>query len=233
MSGVASAGFLAGHAAGPLQQVLVVNPNTNPVVTRRVRAAAAGFESPALRMEVVNPPQGPHSIETAVERELAERETLALIGSRAATGYDAYVLACFDDLALAGARALVSVPVVGPCEAALAAAHALSPRFAVVTTFDAAVPGIRALMQRHGAGPLATVRAAGIGVAEAASAGEEAMRRLIDTARAAVAEDGAEAILLASGGLTGLGPTLSVALGLPVVDGVAAAIAAAVQRVGR
>jgi allantoin racemase len=48
-----------------------------------------------------------------------------------------------------------------------------------------------------------------------------------------VAEDGAEAILLASGGLTGLGPTLSVALGLPVVDGVAAAIAAAVQRVGR
>jgi allantoin racemase len=233
MSGVASAGFLAGHAAGPLQQVLVVNPNTNPVVTRRVRAAAAGFESPALRMEVVNPPQGPHSIETAVERELAERETLALIGSRAATGYDAYVLACFDDLALAGARALVSVPVVGTCEAALAAAHALSPRFAVVTTFDAAVPGIRALMQRHGAGPLATVRAAGIGVAEAASAGEEAMRRLIDTARAAVAEDGAEAILLASGGLTGLGPTLSVALGLPVVDGVAAAIAAAVQRVGR
>lgn len=233
MSGVASAGFLAGHAAGSLQQVLVVNPNTNPVVTRRVRAAAAGFESPALRMEVVNPPQGPHSIETAVEREQAERETLALIGSRAATGYDAYVLACFDDLALAGARALVSVPVVGTCEAALAAAHALSPRFAVVTTFDAAVPGIRALMQRHGAGPLATVRAAGIGVAEAASAGEEAMRRLIDTARAAVAEDGAEAILLASGGLTGLGPTLSVALGLPVVDGVAAAIAAAVQRVGR
>lgn len=233
MSRVASAGFLAGHAAGSLQQVLVVNPNTNPVVTRRVRAAAAGFESPALRMEVVNPPQGPHSIETAVEREQAERETLALIGSRAATGYDAYVLACFDDLALAGARALVSVPVVGTCEAALAAAHALSPRFAVVTTFDAAVPGIRALMQRHGAGPLATVRAAGIGVAEAASAGEEAMRRLIDTARAAVAEDGAEAILLASGGLTGLGPTLSVALGLPVVDGVAAAIAAAVQRVGR
>ena len=231
MSRVASAGFLAGHAAGPLQQVLVVNPNTNPVVTRRVRAAAAGFESPALRMEVVNPPQGPHSIETAVERELAERETLALIGSRAATGYDAYVLACFDDLALAGARALVSVPVVGTCEAALAAAHALSPRFAVVTTFDAAVPGIRALMQRHGAGPLATVRAAGIGVAEAASAGEEAMRRLIDTARAAVAEDGAEAILLASGGLTGLGPTLSVALGLQVVDGVTAAIGAAVRQV--
>lgn len=233
MSGVASAGFLAGHAAGPLQQVLVVNPNTNPVVTRRVRAAAAGFESPALRMEVVNPPQGPHSIETAVEREQAERETLALIGSRAATGYDAYVLACFDDLALAGARALVPVPVVGTCEAALAAARALSPRFAVVTTFDAAVPGIRALMQRHGAGPLATVRAAGIGVAEAASAGEEAMHRLVATARAAVAEDGAEVILLASGGLTGLGPTLSVAVGLPVVDGVAAAIAAAVQRVGR
>ena len=40
-------------------------------------------------------------------------------------------------------------------------------------------------------------------------------------------------ILLASGGLTGLGPMLSAALGLPVVDGVAAAISAAVGRVGR
>jgi len=231
MNGVASAGFLAGRVTERLHQVLVINPNTNPVVTRRVRAAAASFESPSLRVEVVNPLQGPHSIETAAERDEAEREALALIARRAAAGYDAYVLACFDDLALAGARALVPVPVVGTCAAALAAARALSPRFAVVTTFDAAVPGIRALMQRHGAGPLATVRAAGIGVAEAASAGEDALRRLVATARAAVAEDGAEAILLASGGLTGLGPTLSVALGRPVVDGVVAAIDAAVRQV--
>ncbi len=218
---------------GPLRRVLVVNPNTNPAVTQRVRAAAADFESPSLRVDVVNPQHGPFSIETAAEREQAEREAIALITQRAPQGHDAYVLACFDDLALQAVRALVKVPVVGTCEAAMAAAQALSPRFAIVTTFDAAVPGIQVLMQRYGAGPLATVRAAGIGVAAAASGEAEAVRRLLACARAAVVEDGAEVILLASGGLTGLGPMLSAALGLPVVDGVAAAIGAAVARVGR
>lgn len=217
----------------PVRQVLVVNPNTNPAVTRKVRAAAAEFESASLRVDVVNPLRGPFSIETAAEREQAEREAVALIGQRAFSGYDAYVLACFDDLALEAARGLVNVPVVGTCESGLAAAHALSPRYAVVTTFDAALPGIRLLMQRYGASAQATARAAGIGVAAAAAADAEddAMRRIIDCARAAASEDGAEVILLASGGLTGLGPALSKALSLPVVDGVAAAIGAAVERV--
>ena len=107
-------------------------------------------------------------------------------------------------------------------------ARAVSPRFAIVTTFEGAVPGIRELMARHDAGPWATVRAAGVGVAAAAGATEETMQRIVHCARQAVSEDGAEAILLASGGLTGLAPSLSLALGRPVIDGVGAAINAAV-----
>jgi allantoin racemase len=215
-------------AAAPRQRVLVINPNTNPAVTQRVRAAAAGFESATLGVEVVNPARGPFSIETAADRTEAESEALALIAQAAHQRYAAYVLACFDDLALEAARARVDVPVIGTCEAGIAAARASSPRFAIITTFDAAVPGIRLLMQRHGAGPQATVRAAGIGVAAAADAAQDTMRRIVACARAAIDEDGAQVLLLASGGLTGLGPALAAAVGHPVVDGVAAAIGAAV-----
>lgn len=221
-------GSSAARIAAAGRQVLVVNPNTNPAVTQRVRAVAAGFEFQGLRLEVTNPVRGPFSIETAAHRVEAERETVALISERAARGYDAYVLACFDDFALDALRAMLCVPVVGTCEAGMAAARAVSPRFAIVTTFEGAVPGIRELMVRHRAGPWATVRAAGVGVAAAAGASEETMQRIVHCARQAVGEDGAEAILLASGGLTGLAPALALALGRPVIDGVGAAINAAV-----
>jgi allantoin racemase len=215
----------------PPRRILVINPNTNPAVTERVRAAAARLATADVRIDVVNPAQGPFSIEGPAERDEAERHVLALIRERRAERHDAYVLACFDDLALDEARALVSVPVVGTCESGIAAARAVSPRFAIVTTVHAAVPGIRELMRRFDAGDQASVRAAGIGVAEAADADADARRRIAQAVREAVVEDGAQAILLASGGLTGQADAVAREAGLPVIDGVVAAIERAVALV--
>jgi allantoin racemase len=227
----AAAGGPARHAAASAlpRRVLVVNPNTNPAVTALVAQACSPFSNADLRFDVVNPPQGPFSIENAAQREEAERQVLALVAQRRATErHDAYVTACFDDLALQALRARMPEPVIGTCEAGIAAARTLTPRFVIVTTVADAVPGIAVLMQRYGAGDLATVRAAGLGVAEAAAAGTQSLDRLVHTVRAAAREDGARAVLLASGGLTGRAETLSRATGLPVVDGVSAAIARAV-----
>ena len=226
----AAGGAVRPAAASALpRRVLVVNPNTNPAVTALVAQACSPFAHADLRFDVVNPPQGPFSIENAAQREEAERQVLALVAQRRATEHhDAYVTACFDDLALQALRARMPEPVVGTCEAGIAAARTLTPRFVIVTTVADAVPGIAVLMQRYGAGELATVRAAGLGVAEAAAAGTQSLDRLVHTVRAAAREDGARAVLLASGGLTGRAETLSRATGLPVVDGVSAAIARAV-----
>jgi len=221
----------SGPHDGAPRRILVINPNTNPAVTQRVRAAAAHLASPQVVLDVVNPETGPFSIESPPEREQAERRVIELIRDSLPMRYDAYVLACFDDIALEAARALVSVPVVGTCEAGIAATRAISPRFAIVTTVDAAVPGIRELMRRYGAGDAASVRAAGIGVAAAASATDETRQRIAQTVRAAIAEDGVQAILLASGGLTGQAEDVARESGLPVVDGVAAAIERAVSLV--
>jgi allantoin racemase len=95
---------------------LVINPNTNPLVTQRVRAMADRFESPGVTLEVINPAAGPFSIESELDKRQAEAEVLKLIGASAHLGYDAYVMACFDDLALQAARQVVAVPVIGCCQ---------------------------------------------------------------------------------------------------------------------
>lgn len=207
-----------------MRRILVINPNTNPAVTQRVRQMTGQHADPDISFEVVNPTQGPFSIESASDRQQAEGHVLDLIRARARVGYDAYVMACFDDLALQEARSLVDVPVVGTCEAGIRATRAVTPCFMILTTVHEAVPGIRALMSLYNAGSLASVRAAGIGVAAAASAQLSSREQLVNTARQAIREDGARAVLLASGGLTGQAPELSSALGVPVIDGVEQAL---------
>jgi allantoin racemase len=215
--------------AATQQRILVINPNSNPLVSQRVRLASAAFQTPELTLEVVNPSDGPLSIENDVQRAEAEGHVLRLVRERLDRRYDAYVLACFDDIALEAVGKLVSVPVIGTCEAGISAARATSPRFAVVTTVHSAIPGIHELLRRYGAGNDCVVRAAGVGVAAAASAQADTLERIAATVEAALREDGAQAILLASGGLTGYADSISARFGVPVLDGVACAIALAVQ----
>ena len=211
------------------RRILVVNPNTNPLVTSRVRAMADRCESAGVTFEVINPAAGPFSIESESDKRQAEVEVLNLIGSKAYLDYDAYVLACFDDLALQAVRQMVAVPVVGCCQAGIEAARAVSPALAIVTTVDAAVPGIDRMMKRYGAGDLASVRAAGIGVDDAARAQPQAQARLQQAIAQAIAQDGAQVILLASGGLTGQADRIGAQAGVPVIDAVEAALRQAVR----
>jgi allantoin racemase len=221
----------------PARRLLVINPNTNPAVTAAIRDAAAAVVSSTTSVTVVNPNTGPFSIETAEHRALAAPQVVSLVGQNRAHRYDAYVLGCFDDIGLFEARALAGVPVVGTCEAGIAAARTMARRFAIITTVHAAVPGIHDLLARYGAADICTVRAAGIGVADAAGNGEAAERRILAAIDQAIHEDGAEAILLGSGGLAGKAPLLRPQVPIPVIDGIQAAVTMAeglaAQRVGR
>jgi allantoin racemase len=215
--------------AGAPRRVLVINPNTNPLVTARVMAVCERYAGPSLQFEVTNPSSGPFSIESDADKEEAEAQVLRLMSERAAEQHDAYVLACFDDLGLNAARQMLSGPVIGCCEAGIAAARTVSPALAIVTTVTAALPGIRSMMRRYGAGAQATVRAAGVGVDEAARAQPDVRARLLRAMEDAVRVDGAKVILLASGGLTGQAKALGRDAGVPVIDAVEAALCLAGQ----
>ena len=81
------------------------------------------------------------------------------------------------------------------------------------------------------------MRAAGIGVADAAGDGEAAEKWVLAAIAEAIGADGAEAILLGSGGLAGKAPHLRSKVPVPVTDGIQAAVTMAeglaAQRVGR
>ncbi|MDD9745112.1 MAG: aspartate/glutamate racemase family protein [Marinovum algicola] len=205
-----------------LRRILVVNPNGNPEVTRLVSDAATGVLDRATSARVLHPEGSPRSIETRADRAVAEPLAIDLLSRH--PGYDAYVMACFDDIAVSGGRRFLEAPIVCAAEAAISVARLFAPRIAIVTTVDTMVPGIRALVAALGAGDICTVRAAGIGVASAAAGGAEISRKLDATIQDARNFDGAGAIILGSGGLTGRARALSARHGIPVIDSIEAAL---------
>lgn len=205
------------------RRLLVVNPNGNAEVTRLVAATARETLSPMTAATVLNPAASPLSIETHGDRLIAEPLAIDILAAN--PGFDAYVMACFDDIAIEGARRFLGAPIVCAAEAAISTARLFAPRFTIVTTVESMVPGIKVLVKSLGAEEICTVRAAGVGVASAASGGADIDRRLDDCIRDARNFDGAGAIVLGSGGLVGRAAKLTERHGLPVIDSIVAALA--------
>ncbi|EJF69765.1 Asp/Glu racemase [Pseudomonas sp. Ag1] len=205
------------------RRILVINPNSNPAVSEGIRLAGATVTMADTELVVVNPSRGPLSIESPEQREQAIAPLLDLAQRYRGDDFDAYVLACYDDIALTDLRHLLGKPVVGAFEASIAAARSVTSRFCIVTTVDSALPTINGLLREYGAQDSGQVMAAGIGVAEAAGGGASAEIKLIKTIAAAI-EQGAEAIVLGSGGLIGRAPALANVFNTPVIDSVLSAI---------
>jgi allantoin racemase len=100
----------------------------------------------------------------------------------------------------------------------------LAQRFTVVTTLERSRVLIDNLVQRYGMGGRAKVRASDIAVLELEDAASGAIGKLRAEIDRALTEDGAEAIVLGCAGMTDLARELQQIYGVPVIDGVAAAV---------
>lgn len=204
------------------RRLLVINPNSNEGVTRRIAEQALAGLPEATRVEVINPETGPFSIETPADRKCAVPIVLDLIRGR--LGYDGYVLACFDDLAVEEARSIVDAPVVSMAQAAIEAAAGTGERYTVVTTVSDQVPAIESLLAKYDAAGLGTVRACRIGVAEAAARTARAETLLDGQVRAAIEKDGAGLIVLGSGAYAGRAADFGAKYGIHFIEGLPVAI---------
>jgi allantoin racemase len=206
-------------------RLLIVNPNSNPAVTALIKASVLKVLSASCQADVIHIPDSPFAIESRQDRDIAEPLVIAAL--REHEGYDAYVMACFDDIAVTQARRFIDVPIVDAVTASVNMARKHGSRFAIVTTVQAMVPGIQALLADLGVADACTVLAANIRVAEAAAGGAETLRRLDETIARAKDEFGATAIILGSGGLTGHSDRLTRYHDMPVIDCIEAAVATA------
>ncbi len=204
-------------------RILVVNPNTTASMTALIQNCARAAVGPGAVIDAVNPLSGPASIESHYDEAIAIPHLLSLIAE--AQDYDGFVIACFGDPGLLAARELVSVPVVGIAEAGMRTAAYLARRVSVVTTLSRVIGHTWDIAHSYGLdGIVVGVHACEIPVIELET-DPAAYARILAACRAALDADDSEAIVLGCAGMADLCAKISAELGVPVVDGVAAATA--------
>ena len=127
------------------------------------------------------------------------------------------------EVMLDAARSVARYPVVGICEAALVTAGQLAKRIAVVTTLPRSIVPLEELVRRYGFAERAEVTACNVAVLDLEKPGSGAEEKLEAEISRAL-DKGAEAIVLGCAGMADLTLKLSRKFGVPVVDGVAAAV---------
>lgn len=205
-------------------RLLLINPNTNAEVTRRVRAAALTTAAPTTSIEAANPEQGPFGIEDTEDRIAATPHVIDLVRGTLAQPFDGYVLACFDDIAIAEVRSMVDAPVISMAEAAIRVATERADKFAIVTTVASAVPSISILLERYGVASRCTIIPTGFGVAETSRQSSAAEAGLSKAMMRALDEFTAGAVILGSGAFGGRRTELANTFGIDVIDGLEEAV---------
>jgi allantoin racemase len=207
-------------------RILVVNPNTTASMTRGIAMAARTAGSPGVEIIAVNPEFGPPSIEGYYDEVFS---IPGIIAEMQKAGYvDATIIACFDDTGLDAARCVSAAPVIGIGEAAFHVASMIAHKFGVVTTLARSIAPIEHNLQKYGlASRCSGVRASDVGVLELEEPGSKARKIIEAEIERAVHDDGAEAIVLGCAGMADLSRQLSQTAGVPVLDGIACAVALA------
>ncbi len=211
----------------------IINPNTTAEVSAGLAQAASRVAAPQTEIIVATSSMGPVSIEGHYDEAMSLPGLLAEIRQGEADGMDAYVIACFGDPGLAAARELARGPVLGIAEAAMHAASMVATGFSIVTTLPRTKVIARHLVQQYGMQHLCRgIRAVDIAVLDLENPASNAEALLIEECRRARTEDDAGAIILGCAGMTSLTRRVSDAVGIPVIDGVTAAVKFAEALVG-
>lgn len=206
-------------------RILVINPNTTASMTRKIGEAAQSVAAPDVEIIARNPATGPASIQGPEDGCAALPGTLQEIAKGSDEGFDAIILACFDDTGLAQARELSGVPTIGIGEAAFHAAMLLGEKFSVVTTLSVSVPVIEENLRNYGlASACLKVRASEVPVLDLEIPGSDAQEKVSHEIARSLADENPGAVVLGCAGMADLAAQFSKTHKLPVIDGVTAAV---------
>ena len=205
-------------------KIKVINPNTSVSMTQKIGLAAQIVAGPGTEIIACNPEMGPISIEGHYDEALSVVGVLDEIHKGEAEGVDGYVIACFGDPGLLAARELAKGPVIGIAEAAMHTASFISTGFSIVTTLSRTRLIAQHLVNNYGMTRLCrNIRAINLPVLSL-EADDQAKNLVLQECKNAMSEDECGAIVLGCGGMADLAIQLRQQLGIPVIDGVSAAV---------
>lgn len=210
-------------------RIAILNPNTTASMTQSVVQAAQRSARADTHLRGVTALTGAAGIESPADEVQGAMALLqavyALEGS--ADRPHAYVVACFGDTGLAGVRCAAAGPAVGMTEAALLVASLVAQRFAIITMPRRTLEQSARAVRQQGLEHRCSLRAIDEPVAAVTTGSLHLLQAFVQEGRLAMEQDHAEAIVLGCAGLTDLVGPLQDALGVPVIEGVAAAVAMA------
>ncbi|MGW0760074.1 aspartate/glutamate racemase family protein [Streptomyces sp. NPDC002814] len=212
-------------------RIVVTNCNTTQEMTAEIVRGARAAAGPGTTVTGLTPAWGPESAEGWLDSYLSAAAVLDTLRTYEGPAYDAVVLAGFGEHGREGVRELVDVPVVDITEAAAHLACLLGRRYGVVTTLERSRGQIEDSLETAGVGRnCAAVVGTGLSVLDLGDAERTEAAFLTAAERACAA--GAEVLVLGCAGMTGLQRAVGEKLGIPVVDGVGAAVKLAESLVG-
>lgn len=206
-------------------KIRVINPNTTISMTEKIGESARQSASTGTVIIAVNPESGPVSIESHFDEAISAVGVIEEVLKGETENSDAYIIACFGDPGLLAARELTLAPVIGIAEAAFHLATIISTRFSIVTTLGRTAIIAEHLLQAYGFSQhCRKVRAAEIPVLDLESGSYSALNLIIEECLRAKAEDNIGSIVLGCGGMADLKEQIQKEVGLPIIDGVTAAV---------
>ncbi len=211
-------------------RILVINPNSNTVVTKGLEEALKPLnfaDGPEIVCTTLA--EGPYGIESQADVDGVAMPLRRLIESDNAAA--AFVIACYSDPGLHVCREGTDRPVFGIAECGVMAAMTRADTFGVIAIAQRSIRRhIRYLRQMGMVDRLAGERPLNMSVAETAS-GEGTLAKMVEVGRALKEQDGAGAIIMGCAGMARLRTPLEDALGVPVIDPTQAATAMALGAV--
>ena len=212
-------------------KLLIINPNTTQAVTDAVLLAARVVARPGTELKAVTGSFGPVVIGSRAENALAAHSVLQLVADHAGD-CDAVVLAVSLDTGLWACRELLQVPVIGMTEAGLLMGCNVATRIGIVTYGRRMGPLYRELAEGYGlASRVAGIATLDVTPQQTFSDPQQVHDAALAAARQLVERDGAEAVLLAGAAMAAMASSLQPHLDIPLLDGVACAVALAEAQV--
>jgi allantoin racemase len=206
-------------------RIRVINPNTTARMTALIGSAASAVAAAGTEITPVQPSFGAPSIECHLDDVWAAAGVAEQVRLGEVESADAYVIACFGDPGLHAARELARGPVIGIAEAAFHAASLVATGFSVVTTLTRTCVIAEHLVLQYGFERRCRgIHGTDIAVLELEDPASDAYARILASAQRALEHDRSGAIVLGCAGMADLCHRLQAALGVPVIEGVAAAV---------
>ncbi|MEK1888480.1 MAG: aspartate/glutamate racemase family protein [Phyllobacterium sp.] len=203
-------------------RLLIVNGNTNAVLTERLREKARAILPSGRQITALTARFGAEYIsdrESAAVAAHAIMETvkghLLEVGPQ---NYDACLLACFGEPGIGAAKEVFDFPVVGMAEASIVSALQLGERFAIVTIGERWPGMLRELMRQQSLQErccgMNSIPGKALDLAARPEDARNAVRVLV---KRAIVEEGADVVIIGGAALAGIAQSLQPEWDAPLV----------------